>query len=54
MFKKFILNRTRECTVCCGTHDEEIHNATLNVHQWFRAHVTRNFAEEEELVAKAA
>ena len=32
-----------ECTVCYSTHDDEIHDATLRIHHWFLAQVTRNF-----------
>ncbi len=38
---------TRECQVCEGEHDDDIHSATVNVHAWFRAYVTRYFVEEE-------
>jgi hypothetical protein len=37
----------RECRVCLGEHDEDIHSATLDVHAWFRGRVTRYFAEED-------
>jgi hypothetical protein len=37
----------RECRVCLGEHDDEIHAATLSLHSWFRAYVTRHFAKEE-------
>ena len=33
-----------ECCVCLGEHDDDIHVATLDVHAWYRAHVTRYFA----------
>ncbi|MBZ5575390.1 MAG: hypothetical protein LAP40_02385 [Acidobacteriia bacterium] len=36
--------RTGECPVCLGQHEEEIHIATIRVHRWFRAEVTRSFA----------
>ena len=32
-----------ECPVCLGQHDEEIHAATVAVHRWFRAEVTKSF-----------
>ena len=51
MFKTAILNRAPECAVCCDAHDEDIHEATLRVHRWFRQHVLRNFVEKEEIVA---
>ena len=52
MSKKAILKETPECTVCCAPHDEEIHEATLRVHRWFRQHVTRNFVENQVFVDK--
>jgi hypothetical protein len=36
-------NSTSECAVCLSTHDDEIHEATLRLHRWFHAQVTRNF-----------
>ncbi|GEM_PF-3059377 len=33
--------RTRECPVCLGQHEEEIHTATLRVRRWFRGEVTK-------------
>jgi hypothetical protein len=36
----------RECRICLGEHDEEIHAASLNVREWFRGQVVRNFEEE--------
>jgi hypothetical protein len=38
-------NSTSECVVCCATHDDEIHEATLRIHRWFRWQVTRNFEQ---------
>jgi hypothetical protein len=35
--------RSKECPVCLGQHEERIHGATLNVLQWFRGQVTKNF-----------
>jgi len=32
-----------DCDICLGSHDEEIHAATVNVHRWFRAQVTKGF-----------
>jgi hypothetical protein len=37
-----------ECRICLGEHDEDIHAATVSVHAWWRAHVTKYFAEEME------
>ncbi|MGA2722238.1 MAG: hypothetical protein ABSG79_07460 [Bryobacteraceae bacterium] len=35
--------RFKECPVCLGQHDEQIHDATLSVRQWFRGEVTKSF-----------
>ncbi len=37
-----------ECSVCYVAHDDEIHDATLRIHQWFCSQVTHQF--EEDLV----
>ena len=47
MSEKPRLNRNGECDVCGLMHDEEIHQATLNVHLWFRNQVTQYLREEE-------
>ena len=39
----------KECKICLGEHDDEIHNATLNVHTWFQFQVTK-WLEEEPVV----
>ena len=36
-------SENKDCRVCLGQHDEEIHQATLNVRQWFRGEVTKSF-----------
>jgi hypothetical protein len=41
-------NRAADCDVCGVAHDEEIHEATLSVHRWFQAQVTRYLYEYEE------
>ncbi len=33
--------RGRECPVCLGQHEDEIHTATLRVRRWFRVEVTK-------------
>jgi hypothetical protein len=33
----------QECRVCLGPHEEQIHDATLSVRQWFRGEVTKSF-----------
>ncbi len=38
--------RPGECRVCLGEHDEDIHTATMNVREWFRCQVVKNFEEE--------
>jgi len=35
-----------ECRVCLGTHDEEIHAATITIHQWLRHEVARRTATD--------
>ena len=35
--------RFEECPVCFGQHEEQIHDATLAVRQWFRGEVTKSF-----------
>lgn len=37
----------KDCRVCLGEHDEDIHAATVAVHAWFRGHVTRYFEEDD-------
>lgn len=32
---------SEECRVCLGSHDEEIHEATVTVHQWLRSEIAR-------------
>jgi hypothetical protein len=33
---------TRDCKICLMQHDEEIHAATVRVHEWYRAQVTQD------------
>ena len=35
--------RFKECPVCLGPHEEEIHEATVSVLEWFRREVTKSF-----------
>ena len=35
--------RFTECRVCLGQHEEQVHEATLSVRQWFRGEVTKSF-----------
>jgi hypothetical protein len=30
-----------ECPICSGLHDEEIHDATLSIHNWLRHEIER-------------
>jgi len=39
---------SRPCKVCLVQHDDEIHAATLSVHDWFHEQVTQGFYEELE------
>jgi hypothetical protein len=39
--------RSRECPVCFGPHDEEIHQATTSVREWFKEEVTRFLPSNE-------
>jgi len=38
--------RTRDCKVCYVQHDDEIHEATLRVHQWLSQELTRRLSDE--------
>jgi hypothetical protein len=38
-----VRHRFQECRVCLGPHEEQIHDATLSVRQWFRGEVTKSF-----------
>ena len=35
-----------DCQVCLVPHDDEIHEATLNLHRWFRSEVTKYFFDD--------
>jgi hypothetical protein len=39
--------RARGCRVCLGEHDQEIHDATVSVHTWFRHEVTKHLEYAE-------
>jgi hypothetical protein len=45
MFSNAKRNSNSECAVCYSTHEDEIHEATLRVHRWFRGQVTHNFED---------
>ncbi|HJZ97667.1 MAG TPA: hypothetical protein VKE70_14255 [Candidatus Solibacter sp.] len=36
-----------ECPICYARHDEEIHEATLRLRNWFHHQVTHRLHEEE-------
>ena len=36
-----------ECATCAGRHDEEIHDATVSIHQWLRLEVQRWIEPEQ-------
>lgn len=38
----------RDCRICCGPHDQEIHDASVSIRSWFRSEVTKNFDVSEE------
>jgi hypothetical protein len=42
-YEAAVRSRVVECRICLGTHDEEIHAATLSVRAWFREEVTKGF-----------
>jgi hypothetical protein len=42
-YESAVRSRVAECRICLGTHDDEIHAATLSVREWFREEVTKGF-----------
>jgi len=40
-----------DCPVCFGPHNDEIHNASVSIRNWFRADVLRRVEQPPELVA---
>jgi hypothetical protein len=40
----------RPCKVCLLEHDEEIHAATLSVHNWFHEQVTQGLYDDVEYI----
>jgi len=40
-------NFTSECPVCLGAHDEQIHDATIRVHAWWRDVLLYRICEPE-------
>jgi hypothetical protein len=45
MFSNAKKNPNSECAVCYSTHEDDIHEATLRVHRWFRGQVTHDFED---------
>jgi hypothetical protein len=41
----------KNCRVCMGPHDEEIHQATLRIHTWLRREITINIVPRQPIVA---
>ena len=41
-------SRNADCQICYGSHDEEIHEATLRVRTWFHHQVTRHLYDDYE------
>ena len=39
-----------ECPVCFGPHNEEIHDASVSVRNWFRADVLRRMEPPPDLI----
>ncbi len=50
MARRYSLPRMdrKTCRICLVEHDEEIHAATISVHDWFHDQVTQGFHEEPE------
>ena len=38
------VNGARECRVCLGRHDEDVHSATVTIHMWLRREVARRIS----------
>lgn len=45
-------NMQKDCKVCLVEHDEEIHEASVRLHEWLRYKVTRNLGRPEEAEAR--
>ena len=39
-----------ECPICFGTHNDEIHDASVSIRNWFRADVLRRMEQPADLV----
>ena len=53
MFPETSFIADNDCPVCYATHDEEIHDATLRLRDWFHHQVTHDLIEEEYFVNAA-
>jgi hypothetical protein len=47
MFDKKSFDSRSDCAVCYAAHDDDIHEATLRIHQWFCGQVTHRFEKDE-------
>jgi hypothetical protein len=47
MFQETKRKAESDCPVCYAIHDDEIHEATLRLHGWFRQQVNHSLREEE-------
>jgi hypothetical protein len=52
--RRITIKAGKDCEMCGGAHDEEIHEATVSVHEWFRHQVVRYLYEPEESAAQSA
>jgi hypothetical protein len=41
---------SQNCMICLGQHDDEVHAATVRVHEWFRMQVRLSFDGPGELM----
>jgi len=46
MIQKTTRKADADCPICYAAHDQEIHDATMRLHGWFRRYVTQGFEEE--------
>jgi hypothetical protein len=40
--------RDKDCKICLLEHDDEIHAATLSLHQWLRDRITRTLPQPSQ------
>lgn len=48
---QFIDDRAPECPVCFGPHNDEIHDASVSIHCWFRSDVLRRLEQPPDMAA---